>query len=48
METLAAVAQTISADSYLERILQAVSEMVAETLDSAVCSILLVDERRRN
>jgi GAF domain-containing protein len=47
METLAAVAQTISADSYLERILQAISEMVAETLDSAVCSILLVDEEKK-
>ena len=47
METLAAVAQTISAESYLERILQAISEMVAETLDSAVCSILLVDEEKK-
>ena len=40
METLAAVAQTISAESYLERILQAISEMVAETLDSAVSTNL--------
>jgi GAF domain-containing protein len=47
LETLAAVAQTISAESYLERILQAISEMVAETLDSAVCSILLVDEEKK-
>ncbi len=47
METLAAVAQAISAESYLERILQAISEMVAETLDSAVCSILLVDEEKK-
>jgi len=47
METLAAVAQTISAESYLERILQAIAEMVAETLDSAVCSILLVDEEKK-
>jgi len=47
METLAAVAQTISAESYLERILQAISEMVAETLDSAICSILLVDEEKK-
>ena len=47
METLAAVAQTISAESYLDRILQAISEMVAETLDSPVCSIMLVDEERR-
>src|SRR6202142_2690391 len=47
LETLAAVAQTISAESYLERILQAISEMLAETLDSAVCSILLVDEEKK-
>ena len=47
LETLAAVAQTISAESYLDRILQAISEMVAETLDSAVCSILLVDEEKK-
>jgi signal transduction protein with GAF and PtsI domain len=47
METLAAVAQAISAESYLDRILQAISEMVAETLDSPVCSIMLVDEERR-
>jgi GAF domain-containing protein len=47
LETLAAVAQTISAESYLDRILQAISEMVAETLDSPVCSIMLVDDERR-
>ncbi|MDE3198831.1 MAG: GAF and ANTAR domain-containing protein, partial [Acidobacteriota bacterium] len=47
LETLAAVAQTISAESYLERILQAISEMVAETLDSAICSIMLVDEEKK-
>ena len=47
METLAAVAQTISAENYLDRILQAISEMVAETLDSPVCSIMLMDEDRR-
>ena len=47
LETLAAVAQTISAESYLERILQAISEMVAETLDAAICSILLVDEEKK-
>jgi signal transduction protein with GAF and PtsI domain len=47
METLAAVAQTISAESYLDRILQAIAEMVAETMDSPVCSIMLVDDDRR-
>ncbi len=47
MGALAAVAQTIAAESYLDRILQAISEMVAETLDSPVCSIMLVDEEKR-
>jgi signal transduction protein with GAF and PtsI domain len=47
METLAAVAQAISVESYLDRILQAISEMVAETMDSPVCSIMLVDDERR-
>jgi signal transduction protein with GAF and PtsI domain len=47
METLAAVAEKIAAESYLERILQAISEMVAETLDSPVCSIMLLDDERR-
>jgi GAF domain-containing protein len=47
METLAAVAQTISTESYLDRILQAISEMVAETLDAAICSVMLVNEEKR-
>lgn len=47
METLAAVAETIAAEDYLDRILQPISEMVAETFDSPVCSIMLVDEERR-
>ena len=47
METLAALAQAISVESYLDRILQTISEMVAETLESPVCSIMLVDEDRR-
>ncbi len=47
METLAAVAQTISVESYLDRILQTISEMLAETLDAPVCSIMLVDDEKR-
>ena len=47
MEALAAVAQAISAETYLDRILQAISEMVAETLDAPVCSIMLVNEDRK-
>jgi GAF domain-containing protein len=46
-EALAAVAQAISAESYLDRILQAISEMLAETFDSAICSILLVDDEKK-
>ena len=34
-------------ESDLERILQTISEMLAETLDTAVCSILLVDEEKK-
>ena len=47
MEALAGLARTMSEDNYLDRILQAISEMMAETLDSPVCSIMLVDEDRR-
>ena len=41
------MAQTISAENYLDRILQTISEMVSETLDLPVCSIMLSDEDRR-
>jgi GAF domain-containing protein len=44
MGRLAAVAQVISGGSYIDRILQTISEILAETLDSAVCSILIVDQ----
>jgi signal transduction protein with GAF and PtsI domain len=47
IETLAAVAQAISAESYLDRILQSIAEMVAGALESPVCSIMMVDEERR-
>jgi signal transduction protein with GAF and PtsI domain len=47
MEALAGLARTISEENYLDRILQAISEMVAETLESPVCSLMLVDEDRR-
>ena len=47
MEALAGLARTITEENYLDRILQAISEMMAETLSSPVCSIMLVDEDRR-
>jgi signal transduction protein with GAF and PtsI domain len=47
METLAAIAQTISADNYLDSVLKSISEMVADSLESPGCNIMLVDEDRR-
>ena len=47
VELLAAVGHTISTESYLDRILQVISEMVAETFDAPVCSIMIVDEDKR-
>jgi uroporphyrinogen-III synthase len=47
---LAAVGDTITADNtegYLDRILQVISEMVAETFDSPVCSIMIVDHDKQ-
>jgi signal transduction protein with GAF and PtsI domain len=44
IETLAALARAISTNSYLDRILQAISEMVADTFDSPVTSIMLIDD----
>jgi signal transduction protein with GAF and PtsI domain len=47
VEFLAAVGRTIATESYLDRILQVISEMVAETFDSPVCSIMIVDEGKQ-
>ncbi len=47
VELLAAVGQTIATEDYLDRILQVISEMVAETFDSPVCSIMIVDEDKQ-
>jgi GAF domain-containing protein len=47
MEALAGLARTISEENYLDRILQAISAMVAETFESPVSSLMLVDEDRR-
>ena len=44
VELLAAVGHTIATESYLDRILQVISEMVAQTFDSPVCSVMIVDE----
>jgi len=47
VELLAAVGHTIMSEGYLDRILQVISEMVAETFDSPVCSIMIVDEDKQ-
>jgi len=47
MEALAGLARTIAEQNYLDNILQSISEMVAEIFDAPVCSIMLVDEDRR-
>src|SRR5262245_23350896 len=47
VELLAAVGHTIITEGYLDRILQVISEMVAEAFDSPVCSIMIVDEDKR-
>ena len=47
VEILAAVGDTISAEGYLDRILQTISEMVAQTFDSPLCSIMILDENRQ-
>src|SRR5262245_3725554 len=44
VELLAAVGHTITTEGYLDRILQVISEMVAETFDAPVCSIMIVDD----
>src|SRR5688572_17528297 len=46
-EMLAAVGETITTEGYLDRILQAISEMVATTFESPVCSIMIVDEDKQ-
>ena len=47
VELLAAVGHTIATESYLDRILQVISEMVAESFNSPVCSIMIVDEDKQ-
>jgi signal transduction protein with GAF and PtsI domain len=47
MEALAGLAERINEKNYLDRILQTIAEMVADKLDSPVCSVMLVDEERQ-
>jgi signal transduction protein with GAF and PtsI domain len=47
IEMLAAVGETITSEGYLDRILQVISEMVAQAFDSPVCSIMILDEEKQ-
>src|SRR5262245_8780541 len=47
VQLLAAVGHAITTETYLDRILQVISEMVAETFDSPLCSIMVVDEDKQ-
>jgi len=47
VELLAAVGHTVATESYLDRILQVIAEMVAEAFSSPVCSIMIVDENKQ-
>jgi signal transduction protein with GAF and PtsI domain len=47
VELLAAVGQAMAGDGYLDRFLQVISEMVAEAFDSPACSIMIVDEDKK-
>jgi signal transduction protein with GAF and PtsI domain len=47
LEAVAALAEGISEKNYLDRILQTIAEMLADKLDSPVCSVMLVDEERQ-
>jgi signal transduction protein with GAF and PtsI domain len=47
IEALAGLAEKINEKNYLDRILQTIAEMLADKLDSPVCSIMLVDEDRK-
>ena len=47
LEAIAGLAEKINEKNYLERILQTIAEMLADRLDSPVCSVMLVDDDRQ-
>jgi len=47
VELLATLGETVASEGFLDRILQTISEMVAQTFDSPLCSIMIVDEDRQ-
>lgn len=48
MEVLAAVGDSMTSEALLDRLLQNVSEMVAQTFDSPFCSIMTLDDKRQH
>ena len=47
IETLSAVSRTISSSRYIEEILQLIVTMTAEMMNSKICSIMLLDEKKQ-
>ncbi len=47
MRALTAVAQVFSEENFHQRILQTISELLAQTTDAPACSIMMLDEERR-
>ena len=45
LQTLSNVSQTIASNQFLDEILQLIVGMIAETMNSPVCSIMVLDER---
>ena len=47
IETLSAVSRTISSSQYIEEILQLIVAMTAEMMTSKICSMMLLDEEKK-
>ncbi len=46
METLSKVSKTIASNHYLDEMLQLIVSMMAEAMNSPICSIMLLDEKK--
>jgi GAF domain-containing protein len=46
IETLSKVSKTITSNHYLDEMLHLIVSMVAETMNSPICSIMLLDEKK--
>jgi signal transduction protein with GAF and PtsI domain len=47
LEAITKVSQTITSDLYLEDILKLIVTVTAETMDSKICSLMLIDDKTR-